>query len=75
MSDQNVNTTNIQACLLRFNELLNVMPEEGKPVSWDEISAHKEAAGKALSQMMDIFSSQENDVQAVGCKWLKRSVG
>jgi len=74
MSNEEVKTSNIQACLLKFKDLLKVLPEkEGESINWQEMLASKDAAGKALNQMLLLFSSEPTDVKLVGCKWLNPS--
>jgi len=68
MRQKDARVANVQACLLKFRNLLGVLPTDEKdPINWVELNECKRTAENALDHLDSLFSPVPGDVVMSRC--------
>ena len=68
MSKKDAKVANVQACLLKLRNLLDVLPTKEKdPINWDEFKECKRTAENALDHLDSLFGPEPGDVVMSKC--------
>ncbi len=68
MRQKDARVANVQACLLKFKNLLDVLPTDEKdPINWVELNECKRTAENALNHLGSLFGPEPGDVVMIRC--------
>jgi hypothetical protein len=68
MSKKDAKVANVQACLLKFRNLLDLLPADEKtPINWSELKECKRTAENALNHLDSLFGPVPGDVMMSKC--------